>query len=69
MGTASSIILGILGIVLTIVGIILVIWGIVDLIQMAWIAAIINIIIGAVLIWIGYDVIGFPSRISSSNRT
>ena len=62
MGTASSLILGILGIVLTIVGIILVILGIIDLIQMSWIAAIIYIIVGAVLIWIGADVIGFPSR-------
>jgi hypothetical protein len=62
MGTASSLILGILGIILTIAGIILIILGIIDLIQTAWISAIIYIIVGAVLIWIGADVIGFPSR-------
>jgi hypothetical protein len=67
MGTASSVILGVLGIVLTIIGIILIIWGIIDIISQAWIMAIIYIIVGAVLIWIGYDVIGWPSR--GSGRT
>jgi hypothetical protein len=65
MGTASSIILGILGIILTIIGIILIIWGIFDVISQAWIMAIIYIIVGAVLIWIGYDVLGWP-RFGSS---
>ena len=63
--TASSLILGILGIILTIIGIVLVIFGIIDLIQLTWIMAIIYIIVGAVLIWIGVDVIGWPSRGSS----
>jgi hypothetical protein len=65
MGTASSVILGILGIILTIVGIILVIYGLFDVISQAWIAAIIYIVVGAVLIWIGYDVLGWP-RFGSS---
>jgi uncharacterized membrane protein len=67
MATTNNILLGILAIILTVVGIVLVIWGIIDIIQLTWISAIVYIIIGAVLIWIGYDVIGFPVR--SSGRT
>jgi threonine/homoserine/homoserine lactone efflux protein len=60
MGTASSVLLGILGVILTIIGIVLVIFGIIDLVTLSWISAIIKIVIGAVLIWVGADVIGWP---------
>lgn len=62
MGTASSTLLGVLGIILTIVGIVLFIFGIIDLVQIQLIPAVINIVIGAVLVWLGVDVVGWPSR-------
>ena len=50
--------LTILAVALTVIGIILVVVGIFNLVEMAWISAIIYIIVGAVLIWFGYDYIG-----------
>jgi len=52
MGTASSVL----------VGIVLAIYGLVDLVQMNLMMGVIYLIIGAILIWVGVDVIGLPGR-------
>jgi len=60
--TASSVLIGIIGVIVTIVGIVLAIYGLVDLLHMAFISGVIYLIIGAILIWVGVDVIGWPGR-------
>jgi hypothetical protein len=69
MAAAGSLARGLLGLLITVIGVIVVIYGVFSLISGALLGGVVEVIIGAILIWVGTGPIGLPSRLSSSSSS